>query len=168
MISSNVNLYVIGSDGGPMKVGLANNTARRLRSIQTGSSRKVRVLFEAPVATALARDVERRAHWLLRDSRAHGEWFTVDARTATEAAKAAVACNGEGEKAKPSVGRIKINDEQTPARFPEGTLARIDAVLAPKEKRSDFIREAVEREVARRLKAGPPTPTSRAKSPDAE
>lgn len=51
------------------------------------------------------------------------------------------------------VGRIKINDEQTPARFPEGTLARIDAVLADKEKRSDFIREAVEREIKRREKA---------------
>jgi hypothetical protein len=50
------------------------------------------------------------------------------------------------------VGRIKINDEQTPARFPEGTLARIDAVLKPKEKRSDFIREAVERELKRRAK----------------
>lgn len=51
------------------------------------------------------------------------------------------------------VGRIKINDEQTPARFPEGTLARIDVVLAEKEKRSDFIREAVEREIKRREKA---------------
>lgn len=48
------------------------------------------------------------------------------------------------------VGRTKINDEQTPARFPEGTLARIDATLADKEKRSDFIREAVERELKRR------------------
>lgn len=48
------------------------------------------------------------------------------------------------------VGRTRINDEQTPARFPEGTLARIDAVLAEGEKRSDFIREAVEREIKRR------------------
>lgn len=48
------------------------------------------------------------------------------------------------------VGRTKINDEQTPARFPEGTLARIDAVLRPKEKRSDFIREAIDRELDRR------------------
>lgn len=57
------------------------------------------------------------------------------------------------------VGRVKINDEQTPARFPEGTLARIDAVLETKEKRSDFIREAVDRELARRgkLKSRPPT-----------
>lgn len=48
------------------------------------------------------------------------------------------------------VGRTRINDEQTPARFPAGTLARVDAVLADKEKRSDFMREAVEREIKRR------------------
>lgn len=67
------------------------------------------------------------------------------------------------------VGRVKINDEQTPARFPEGTLARIDAVLAAKEKRSDFIREAVERELARRgVKANPPNPRGPARSPDVE
>jgi hypothetical protein len=51
-----------------------------------------------------------------------------------------------------SVGRPKINDEQTPARFPAGTLARIDAACADREKRSDFIREAVERELERRRK----------------
>jgi hypothetical protein len=48
------------------------------------------------------------------------------------------------------VGRPRINGEQTPARFRDGTLARIDAVLAESEKRSDFIREAVERELKRR------------------
>ena len=48
------------------------------------------------------------------------------------------------------MGRKQINHEQTPARVPEGTLARIDATLADGEKRSDFIREAVERELERR------------------
>lgn len=48
------------------------------------------------------------------------------------------------------VGRPKINEEQTPARFPAGTLARIDGVLTEREKRSDFIREAVEAELKRR------------------
>lgn len=51
------------------------------------------------------------------------------------------------------VGRTKINDEQTPARFPAGTLDRIDDLLADKEKRSDFIREAVEREIKRRSRS---------------
>lgn len=48
------------------------------------------------------------------------------------------------------MGRKKINDEQTPARFPAGTLARIDSALDDGEKRSDLIREAVERELKRR------------------
>ena len=48
------------------------------------------------------------------------------------------------------MGRKQINHEQTPARVPEGTLARIDATLADGDKRSDFIREAVERELERR------------------
>lgn len=48
------------------------------------------------------------------------------------------------------MGRPRINEEQTPARFPEGTLSRIDELLGPREKRADFIREAVEREIARR------------------
>jgi hypothetical protein len=48
------------------------------------------------------------------------------------------------------MGRKRINDEQTPARFPAGTLERIDSALAEGEKRSDLIREAVERELKRR------------------
>lgn len=52
------------------------------------------------------------------------------------------------------MGRKQINHEQTPARFPEGTLARIDAALAKGEKRSDFIREAVESELDRRKREG--------------
>lgn len=48
------------------------------------------------------------------------------------------------------MGRKKINDEQTPARFRLGTLARIDVVLSEGEKRSDFIREAVDAELVRR------------------
>lgn len=53
----------------------------------------------------------------------------------------------------PTMGRKQINHEQTPARFVAGTLARIDAVLADGEKRSDLIREAVERELKRRERA---------------
>jgi hypothetical protein len=48
------------------------------------------------------------------------------------------------------MGRKKINDEQMPARFPAGTLERMDAVLGKGEKRADLIREAVERELKRR------------------
>lgn len=48
------------------------------------------------------------------------------------------------------MGRKRINEEQTPARLPAGTLERIDAVLDEGENRSDLIREAIEREIRRR------------------
>jgi predicted DNA-binding protein len=48
------------------------------------------------------------------------------------------------------MGRKQINHEQMPARLPEGTFDRMDAVLENGEKRADLIREAVERELKRR------------------
>lgn len=51
------------------------------------------------------------------------------------------------------MGRKKTNFEQMPARFPDGTFERIDAVLEPDENRTDFLRAAVEDEIKRRSKA---------------
>jgi len=48
------------------------------------------------------------------------------------------------------MGRKQINGEQMLARFVKGTIARIDAVLRPKESRAGFIRTLVEAEIARR------------------
>ncbi len=48
------------------------------------------------------------------------------------------------------MGRKQINAEVYLAKFPGGTLDRIDAVLADKEPRAAFLREAVERELKRR------------------
>lgn len=52
-----------------------------------------------------------------------------------------------------AMGRPRINaidGEKVTARFREGTLARIKAVLRDREPQSDFIREAVEAELKRR------------------
>jgi hypothetical protein len=48
------------------------------------------------------------------------------------------------------MGRKKQWAEDMQARFPEGTFARISAVLGGGEDRTDFVREAVERELKRR------------------
>ena len=48
------------------------------------------------------------------------------------------------------MGRKKQWAEDMQARFPEGTFARISAVLSDGEDRTDFVREAVERELKRR------------------
>lgn len=48
------------------------------------------------------------------------------------------------------LGRKRKWTERMDARFPDGTIARIDAVLRPKEARTDLIFEAVEKEIDRR------------------
>jgi hypothetical protein len=48
------------------------------------------------------------------------------------------------------VGRKKRWSEDMQARFPEGTFERINAVLEDGEDRTDFVREAVEKELKRR------------------
>jgi hypothetical protein len=52
------------------------------------------------------------------------------------------------------MGRKRINEDHTPARLPAGTLDRIEAVLREREKRADFIRAAIERELKRRESIG--------------
>jgi hypothetical protein len=47
------------------------------------------------------------------------------------------------------------------ARFPEGTFARIETVLQADEDRTDFVRDAVEREITRRERQ--PAPKRRPK-----
>jgi hypothetical protein len=51
------------------------------------------------------------------------------------------------------MGRTKRWAEDMQARFPRGTFARITAVLREDEDRTEFVREAVERELKRRERA---------------
>ncbi|MEY9493796.1 hypothetical protein ABIF33_002816 [Bradyrhizobium elkanii] len=48
------------------------------------------------------------------------------------------------------MGRKRLWVEDMQSRFPKGTFARIEAVLKKDEDRTDFVREAVERELKRR------------------
>ena len=49
-----------------------------------------------------------------------------------------------------NMGRTKRWSEDMQARFPPGTFDRIEAVLEAGEDRTDFVRQAVERELKRR------------------
>ena len=48
------------------------------------------------------------------------------------------------------MGRLRRWAEDMQARFPAGTFMRIGAVLRENEDRTDFVRDAVERELHRR------------------
>lgn len=54
----------------------------------------------------------------------------------------------------PRMGRPKMDVKATLVRLPEGVAEQIDALAGP-GKRAEFIREAVEREIKRRLRAKP-------------
>jgi hypothetical protein len=53
------------------------------------------------------------------------------------------------------MGRKKRWSEDMQARFPEGTFERIGALLRDREDRTDFVREAVDRELKRRERLTP-------------
>jgi metal-responsive CopG/Arc/MetJ family transcriptional regulator len=54
----------------------------------------------------------------------------------------------------PRMGRPKLNVKPMVVRLPDGVPERIDTVAGP-NRRAEFIREAVERELKRREKAKP-------------
>jgi len=54
----------------------------------------------------------------------------------------------------PRMGRPPLNVEATTVRLPRDVLKRIDALAGP-NRRAQFIREAVETELAKREKAKP-------------
>lgn len=71
-------VYIIESAAGLVKVGIAGNLEKRLRSLQTGSPHKLRLVdaFFLP-DKKFAKTVENQAHERFSFSRAEGEWFRV-------------------------------------------------------------------------------------------
>lgn len=149
-----MEIYLAGTGRGPKKIGIGTSAAKRVRAIQNASGKAMSLHHSERVPVGAARAIESHAHWMLADRWVRGEWFDVSVAEAKEVIAESIKAVAEGraQRGNRNLGRPKINDEQTPGRFRAGTLARIDAVLVEKEKRSDFIREAVERELDRREK----------------
>lgn len=152
-----VSVYVAGPLIGHQKIGAAKNVMRRIVYLRTGNPVHIDLAFSLEMEKARAFAVERYAHSLVGEHSVRGEWFDITQEAAIAAVKAASEAVLVGKKATripgSGPGRPKINEEQMPARLPEGTLARIDAVLADKESRAGFLRLAVERELKRRERA---------------
>ncbi len=146
-------IYVIGAHRGPKKVGLAANPLARMRSIQTGNGKDVALLHTVAVPVETASMIERRAHWLLRDTKVCGEWFDVSESVAKKSVDQAVAERGEGEKERPAVGRppLKLKDPtvKTTLRLPTSLLERVKLVAGDGDA-SEVIRSGIEAEVRRR------------------
>jgi len=83
-------VYVIGPDAGPQKIGVALKPHVRMKELQTGNPAQLRVHHAVDVGEFAARDVEGRAHWLLRDQQLVGEWFNISPADGELAIKRAI------------------------------------------------------------------------------
>jgi hypothetical protein len=156
MSDPEIAIYVIGPPRGPVKIGLAVNPQRRLKTLQTGHDRLLSITHSRTVPAALSFDIERRAHFLVGSARVQGEWFNVSHSEAKEAVDRAVADGGKGEKAKPAVGRPPIKKdlkvEKTTLWLHRPVVDRIIEIVG-KQGLSQFMREAAEAELRRREKS---------------
>jgi hypothetical protein len=91
-----LNVYIIGAEGGPRKIGISDNPARRLITLGASSKRPLSVLASYPRG-ADARTVERVAHKLLVEKRLGGEWFDVTDEQAEAAVRDAISLVDNGD-----------------------------------------------------------------------
>ena len=144
-------VYVIGDPQGPQKIGMSFNPSKRLIGIQTNNSGTLVIASATSVPWPLVREVERFAHWLLREQHARGEWFSVSPEAALDAVKQATQAVTLGDRA-PEIrfggpGRPFLSKTEktvtTTIRLPEGLLMRIKALVGDRGM-AKFAREAFE------------------------
>jgi hypothetical protein len=76
-------VYVIGSEDGPKKIGIAKSIQKRLGQIKCGSPNAVSILAERSMSRQVAFAVEHLVHAVLGKHRLSGEWFDVPSDIAT-------------------------------------------------------------------------------------
>lgn len=89
-------VYVAAPLRGPVKIGRAVDTKRRLDFLNTSSPRPLEITF-ATEPRDDAELVERTAHKLLDAKRMNGEWFGVSRRAAEQTVRRAVEMAESGE-----------------------------------------------------------------------
>lgn len=66
-------IYFIGTDDGPVKIGFTTNLPKRLKALQTASSRPLVVRLKLPGD----RECEKTLHRRFAEFRLEGEWFRL-------------------------------------------------------------------------------------------
>lgn len=113
-------VYVIGTDDGPQKIGIANDPKSRMAMLQIGNHASLVLSLAVPGTRIEALDVELYAHWLLRNFRVRGEWFNVSPDEAMKAVSEALEAVRSGKKISKPERAIKpkslppLPDHETP------------------------------------------------------
>jgi hypothetical protein len=72
-------IYVIGASDNPVKIGVADDPAARMKSLQMGSADKLTLHHAIGVPFKHGHYVETGTHKTLAKHHRHGEWFNVTA-----------------------------------------------------------------------------------------
>jgi hypothetical protein len=94
------DVYVIVAKDA-VKIGISNDTARRVSDLQTGVGNEELALYRTwtlPSASA-AQLVERTAHAALKQHQTRREWFSVTPETAAECIDAIISATSEADEA---------------------------------------------------------------------
>lgn len=93
----NQSVYVIESESGLVKIGIAQNPRARSAAISTQSSFKLKRTFFTNKCSN-AGDVEHAAHMFFKDKRVHGEWFEIEFEEAVQKVKRLFEAKAKPEK----------------------------------------------------------------------
>lgn len=146
------SVYVASDGSGRHKIGVTADAAVREYHLSRDAGTKATIRHLTP-PTPRGQIIEATAHWLLAEMRSQGEWFDVSEAAALAAVEEAIRLVDAGHVPDRRLcvgGRPVLYPDKLRSEFCEGTLARIQAVLTEGENQVGFIREAVERELARR------------------
>jgi AraC-like DNA-binding protein len=77
-------VYVICADDTAVKIGVSTHPERRVKAIQTGQDKTVRIFWAVILLRSEAYKIERTVHRRLADTagKARGEWYYIDPRSA--------------------------------------------------------------------------------------
>lgn len=70
-------IYLISSDNGYVKIGIAKYPEKRLKQLQTGNANKLKIEYIAEIEHNKTLLIEKMIHKNLRTYKKHGEWFDV-------------------------------------------------------------------------------------------
>lgn len=71
-------IYVIGSTEKPYKIGITGNLKQRLKNIQTGHPKKLKIHYKEEIPDSQVRLLEQNIHRVIKRYQSHGEWFDID------------------------------------------------------------------------------------------
>lgn len=75
-------IYLISSDNGYVKIGIAENPEKRLKQLQTGNANKLTLEYIAEPEYNKPLLIEKMIHKNLKSHKKQGEWFDISVETA--------------------------------------------------------------------------------------